>query len=45
MLDFDWVFVNNNAVYLIKTLANTENDKIFEQEQIRIFVEFMWRIY
>jgi hypothetical protein len=45
LLDFDWVFVNNNGVYLIRTLAKTKNDKIFEQEQIRIFVNFMWGFY
>jgi hypothetical protein len=45
LLDFDWVFVNNNGVYLIRTLEKTKNDKIFEQEQIRIFVNFMWGFY
>jgi hypothetical protein len=36
------LFVNENSAKLISTLANTENEEIFNQEQIKVFVEYMW---
>jgi hypothetical protein len=45
ILDFDWILIPGNAEYLIKVLANTNNERIFNQAQIRVFVEFMWEIY
>jgi hypothetical protein len=45
LLDFDWIFTNNNAATLIKILAETTNDEIFSCSQIRVFIEFMWKGY
>jgi hypothetical protein len=45
ILDFDWILIPGNAEYLVKTLAETENEAIFNKAQIRVFVQFMWSIY
>ena len=45
LLDFDWIFTENNARELIKILSETENDGIFSCAQIRVFIEFMWAGY
>lgn len=45
LLDFDWLFTQNNAATLIKILAETANDEIFSCTQVRIFVDFMWNRY
>lgn len=45
LLDFDWIFTENNAATLIKILAETTNDEIFSCSQIRVFIEFMWKGY
>jgi Ion transport protein len=45
LLDFDWIFTENNAGAMIKCLAETSNDEIFACQQIRILIEFMWQYY
>ena len=45
LLDFDWIFARNNANEMIKVLAETENDEIFSQSQVRVLIEFMWESY
>lgn len=45
ILDFNWVFVGDNAARLTKILAETDNDEIFATAQIRVFVDFMWQGY
>lgn len=45
VLDFNWVFIGDNSARLTDILANTDNDEIFAQAQIRVFVDFMWQGY
>lgn len=45
VLDFNWIFVGQNATKLLQTLADTENDEIFSCQSIRVFIEFMWQGY
>ena len=45
LLDFDWIFTGENSACMIKVLAETENDEIFSQSQIRVLIEFMWQEY
>lgn len=45
LLDFNWVFIGDNAARLLRVLSTTENDSIFAQAQIRVFVDFMWQGY
>lgn len=45
ILDFNWVFIEDNSANLIEALAETDNDEIFAQDQIRVFVDFMWQGY
>lgn len=45
ILDFNWLFVGNNAIEFITALADTENDDIFATTQIRVLVDFMWETY
>ena len=42
ILDFNWAFIGDNTGRLLTTLADTENDDIFAQDQIRVFIDFMW---
>ena len=34
--------MNENSAKLISKLAKTKNEEIFNQEQIKVFVEYMW---
>jgi hypothetical protein len=45
VLDFNWIFIGDNSARLTDILANTDNDEIFAQAQIRVFVDFMWQGY
>lgn len=45
LLDFDWIFTGDNAKTFLSILSETENDEIFSCDQIRVFVEFMWKYY
>jgi len=45
LLDFDWIFIGDNASSFLQTLAETDNDEIFSCSQVRVFVEFMWKGY
>lgn len=45
ILDFNWVFIGDNAGRLVKILSETDNDEIFATAQIRVFVDFMWQGY
>ena len=42
LLDFNWVFIGDNSARLLKSLAETENDEIFAQKQISVFIDFLW---
>jgi len=39
------VFVGDNAARMMNILSGTDNDEIFAQAQIRVFVDFMWQGY
>ena len=45
LLDFNWVFSGNNAEKFIGVLAETDNDEIFAQDQIRVLIMFLWDSY
>jgi hypothetical protein len=45
ILDFNWLFVEDNSANLLGALAETDNDEIFAQDQIRVFIDFMWQGY
>lgn len=45
MLDFNWAFIGDNSARMMNILASTDNDEIFAQAQIRVFVDFMWQGY
>ena len=43
-IDFDWVFVDDNAKTLL-ILLNEEDSEIFLSKSIKIFIEFMWEYF
>lgn len=45
ILDFNWVFIGDNAARMMEILSSTDNDEIFACAQIRVFVDFMWQGY
>lgn len=45
MLDFDWVFENNNIKHFVTLLAQVENQSLFGAPQIEAFVEMLWPRY
>lgn len=51
LLNFDWIFIGDedreNVGYFIKLLAeiDSENDNIFTQSQIEIFINHIWGDY
>ena len=45
ILDFNWVFIADNASRFLKILAETENDGIFTSRQVRVLIEFLWTGY
>ena len=42
MLDFDWLFRDQNGFKLLRVLDTTENDEIFDKEQLQIVVDLYW---
>jgi len=45
-LEFDWVFVNNNAEHLMRILdANKNNMQVLTTKPIKMFIDFMWSHY
>ena len=45
LLEFNWMFIEENAARFIKILSGTDNDAIFATKQIRVVIEFLWEGY
>lgn len=45
VVDFDWIFKEDNAKNLMILLTQQDNTKIFVQRSINIFISFMWEFY
>ena len=45
LLEFNWIFIGQNAAKFIAVLAETENDEIFATQQVRVLIEFLWQGY
>jgi len=45
MLDFDWLFQNNNSKSLIGMLADHSNTRVYTRNSIKAFITLMWKEY
>lgn len=44
-LDFDWVFVGNNAANLLEILAQCDNPAALTKKSLKTFIDLMWKNY
>ena len=42
MLDFDWLFKNENGKNLVLLLSETSNDALFGTTQIQTVIALLW---
>lgn len=45
ILDFDWVFEEDNTKKVLEILVNFGENKLFKQESIKSFIKLMWSYY
>ena len=45
LLEFNWIFIGQNAAKFVTVLSETDNDDIFATQQIRVLIEFLWQGY
>ena len=44
-IDFDWIFLGENAESFLKLLTQQNQGRLFIQNSIRIFIELLWQKY